>query len=136
MRQVLDHPEMIDQKGEIARRRALDLFTEGRMITEHFDLYCNSRHYSILDRRQASMTSAESLRVRFAEHYWVWKAYHLLVADAVSIQRPTKFRVVRKFLNGNFGRSADIGCGPGVFTKDLCSRATERCSRLISTEHY
>ncbi len=40
MRTVLDHPEMIVRNGDVARRRALDLFSERRMVKEHFDLYC------------------------------------------------------------------------------------------------
>ena len=40
MRSVLDHPETIVRKGADARRRALDLFSERRMLREHFDLYC------------------------------------------------------------------------------------------------
>lgn len=40
MRSVLDHPETIVRKGDDARRRALDLFSEPRMLREHFDLYC------------------------------------------------------------------------------------------------
>jgi SAM-dependent methyltransferase len=64
-------------------------------------------------------------RARIAENYWVWRFYHLFVADAVSIQRPTKFKIVRGFLNGKLGRTADIGCGPGVFTRYLCQRSAE-----------
>ncbi len=63
-------------------------------------------------------------RLRLAESYWVWRLYHLVVADAVSIQRPTKFKIVYEFLSGNLGRIADIGCGPGVFTRYLCERAS------------
>jgi SAM-dependent methyltransferase len=62
---------------------------------------------------------------RMAESYWAWRLYHLIVADAVSIQRPTKFRIVYKFLTGDLGRVADIGCGPGVFTRYLCESASE-----------
>ncbi len=71
------------------------------------------------------MNSTQKLRLRLAENYWVWKFYHFVVADAVSIQRPTKFRIVREFLGSQLGRVADIGCGPGVFTKDLCKHATQ-----------
>jgi glycosyltransferase involved in cell wall biosynthesis len=39
MRSVLDHPESVIRKGDDARRRALDLFAERRMLQEHFDLY-------------------------------------------------------------------------------------------------
>ena len=51
--------------------------------------------------------------------------YHLLVADAVSIQRPTKYRIVHEYLSGYLGRIADIGCGPGVFLRYICARATD-----------
>ncbi len=40
MRTVLDHPEIIARKGDLARRRALDLFSQRRMVNEHYDLYC------------------------------------------------------------------------------------------------
>jgi glycogen synthase len=40
MRTVLDHPETIARYGDIARRRALEFFSEQRMVREHFDLYC------------------------------------------------------------------------------------------------
>jgi len=70
------------------------------------------------------MNFAKPWRMRLAESYWVWRLYHLAVADAVSIQRPTKFRIVYEFLNGKLGRVADIGCGPGVFIQYLCKRAT------------
>jgi SAM-dependent methyltransferase len=65
------------------------------------------------------------LRKRLGESYWVWRLYHLAVSDAVSIQRPTKFRIVYEFLGDNLGRVADIGCGPGVFIQYLCERATQ-----------
>lgn len=39
MRAVLDDPEIIVRNGELARRRALDLFSQQRMVKEHFDLY-------------------------------------------------------------------------------------------------
>lgn len=58
------------------------------------------------------------------ENYWVWRLYHVLVSDAVSLQRPTKFGVVYEYLGSNLGRVADIGCGPGVFLRYLCERAT------------
>jgi SAM-dependent methyltransferase len=56
--------------------------------------------------------------------YWVWSFYHAVVADAVSLQRPTKFRGVREYLDKDLGRVADVGCGPGVFLRYLCARAT------------
>jgi len=40
MRTVLDHPEVIARIGDVARRRALDLFPQRPMVKEHFDLYC------------------------------------------------------------------------------------------------
>ena len=58
-----------------------------------------------------------------ARHYWVWWLYHLIVADAVAIQRPTKYRFVRDFLGDNLGITADIGCGPGVFVRHMSVRA-------------
>ena len=39
MKSVLDHPEIIGRKGDNARRRALDLFSERRMLQDHVDLY-------------------------------------------------------------------------------------------------
>jgi SAM-dependent methyltransferase len=60
---------------------------------------------------------------RLANRYWVWQLYHFLVADAVALQRPTKYEFVREFLGRDLGRAADIGCGPGVFTRYLCRNA-------------
>jgi len=40
MRTVLDRPEIIVENGNLARRRALDVFSQRRMVKEHFDLYC------------------------------------------------------------------------------------------------
>jgi glycosyltransferase involved in cell wall biosynthesis len=40
MRTVLDHPEKITENGNMARRRAKNLFGERRMVQEHFELYC------------------------------------------------------------------------------------------------
>jgi len=39
MRSVLRHPEMIAKRGGAARRRALDLFSDQRMVKEYFDLH-------------------------------------------------------------------------------------------------
>jgi len=39
MRSALESPEIIVQYGIAARRRALDLFSEQRMVKEYFDLY-------------------------------------------------------------------------------------------------
>jgi SAM-dependent methyltransferase len=67
---------------------------------------------------------------RFAKHHWVWRLYHLFVADAVAIQRPTKYRFVREFLGNSLGVAADIGCGPGVFIRYMAPRA----KRLIGLD--
>lgn len=40
MSTVLDHPEIVELHGTAARRRALDLFSQRRMVKEHFELYC------------------------------------------------------------------------------------------------
>jgi hypothetical protein len=40
MRTVLDHPKVIVRNGDVARRRALDFFSQRRMVKEHFGLYC------------------------------------------------------------------------------------------------
>ena len=77
------------------------------------------------------MSSWEYWRTRFGGSYWAWRIYHSVVADAVSIQRPTKFRIVHEFLGGSLGRAADIGCGPGVFTRYLCEHASEVCAADI-----
>jgi SAM-dependent methyltransferase len=63
-----------------------------------------------------------------ANRYWVWKLYHLLVADVVALQRPTKYKFVYEFLGTDLGRVADIGCGPGVFTRFLCRNAKLVCA--------
>jgi|SRR5208282_2542219 len=60
---------------------------------------------------------------RLARNYWVWRLYHLFVADAVAIQRPTKHKLVRDFLGDKLGIAADIGCGPGVFVRHMSPRA-------------
>jgi len=67
-------------------------------------------------------------RSRLAGSYWIWRFYHLVVADAVSIQKPTKFKVVYKFLGDDLGAVADVGCGPGVFTRYLCAHAEKVCA--------
>ncbi len=71
------------------------------------------------------MSSNGRWRVRLGQSYWLWRLYHLVVADAISIQRPTKYKIVYGYLSGNLGRAADIGCGPGVFTRYLCEHADE-----------
>jgi SAM-dependent methyltransferase len=65
-----------------------------------------------------------SWRKRLGESYWVWRLYHVVVSDAVSLQRQTKFGTVYEYLGDNLGRVADIGCGPGVFLRYLCGRAS------------
>ena len=39
MRSVLESPQIIAQYGSVARNRALDLFSDRRMVTEYFELY-------------------------------------------------------------------------------------------------
>jgi len=63
------------------------------------------------------MSFSERWRKRLGESYWAWRLYHFVVADSVSIQRPTKYRIVYEYLSGHLGRIADIGCGPGVFVR-------------------
>ena len=70
------------------------------------------------------MSSTNDLRKRLEQSYWVWRLYHVLVSDAVSLQRPTKFGIIHEYLGDGLGRVADIGCGPGVFLRYLCGRAT------------
>jgi len=60
---------------------------------------------------------------KLAESYTVWRLYHLLVADAVALQKPTKFRLIYDFLGDHLGVVADVGCGPGVFTRYLRAHA-------------
>jgi SAM-dependent methyltransferase len=71
------------------------------------------------------VTTPNNSRPRLAESYWVWKLYHLFVADAVSLQKPTKYKIIFRFLGGDLGRVADVGCGPGVFLRHLSARATK-----------
>ena len=42
-----------------------------------------------------------------------------MVADAVALQKPTKFSLVYDYLGRDLGVVADLGCGPGVFTRYL-----------------
>jgi len=74
------------------------------------------------------------LSERFAKHYWIWRLYHLLVADAVAIQRPTKHRLVRNFLGNSLGIAVDIGCGPGVFTRYVARRSKHLISLDIDCD--
>lgn len=69
------------------------------------------------------MSKDNSAWKRFARHYRVWWLYHLFVADAVAIQRPTKYKFVRDFLGDTLGIAADVGCGPGVFVRHMAARA-------------
>lgn len=70
------------------------------------------------------MNKANDAWKRLARHYWIWRSYHAFVADAVAIQRPTKYKLVREFLGDSLGVAADIGCGPGVFVRYMSPRAT------------
>jgi SAM-dependent methyltransferase len=69
------------------------------------------------------MNDNGSVSKRIARHYWAWRLYHLIVADAVAIQRPTKYKWVRQFLGDDLGIAADLGCGPGVFALHMSERA-------------
>jgi SAM-dependent methyltransferase len=69
------------------------------------------------------MKVVNAWRQQLGGSYWVWRVYHALVADAVALQRPTKFETVYKYLDGDLGQVADVGCGPGVFLPYLCSHA-------------
>ena len=69
------------------------------------------------------MSSKVGLWKRLARHYRVWRLYHCFVADAVSIQRVTKHKLVHDFLGDTLGIAADIGCGPGVFVRHMSARA-------------
>src|ERR1700683_861783 len=63
-------------------------------------------------------------RSALSHFYWIWLLYHALIADVVAMQRPTKYKFVYEFLGHDLGTTADIGCGPGVFTRYLCRNAT------------
>jgi SAM-dependent methyltransferase len=60
---------------------------------------------------------------RLAGSYGIWRLYHLLIADAMAVQRPTKYKLVREFLGDSLGAAADIGCGPGVFIRHMSACA-------------
>jgi ubiquinone/menaquinone biosynthesis C-methylase UbiE len=60
---------------------------------------------------------------RFGGNWGIWCLYHLIVADAMAVQRPTKYKAVREFLGDSLGVAADIGCGPGVFIRYMSARA-------------
>lgn len=76
----------------------------------------------------------KTFRRNLARSYWAWRIYHVLVADAVAIQRPTKFKAVHAFLGEQLGVVADIGCGPGVFTRRLSARARQVLAADIDLE--
>lgn len=69
------------------------------------------------------MNGNNGILKRFAGNYGIWCLYHLIVADAIAIQRPTKYKLVREFLGDSLGVVADIGCGPGVFIRYMSERA-------------
>jgi len=77
------------------------------------------------------MSSGKNWRTQLAGRYWVWRLYHFLVADAVAVQKPTKDKMIYEFLGEHLGRVADIGCGPGVFTRYLCAHADRVCAADI-----
>jgi SAM-dependent methyltransferase len=60
---------------------------------------------------------------RLAGDNGAWRLYHLFIADAVAIQRPTKYKLVREFLGDSLGVAADIGCGPGVFIRYMSAHS-------------
>src|ERR1700733_6269085 len=67
--------------------------------------------------------SGRGARSSLSNRYWTWRLYHFLIADAVTEQRPTKYKFVYEFLGSDLGRIADIGCGPGVFIRYVCRNA-------------
>lgn len=69
------------------------------------------------------MNGKDGIFKRLAGNYGIWRLYHLLIADAMAVQRPTKYRLVREFLGDSLGVAADIGCGPGVFIRHMSARA-------------
>lgn len=68
------------------------------------------------------MSNNGDISRKLARSYWVWRLYHFSVADAVAIQRATKYKLVREFLGNSLGIAADIGCGPGVFARYMSLR--------------
>ncbi len=69
------------------------------------------------------MNGKNGIIKRLAGSNGVWRLYHLVIADAVAVQRPTKYKLVREFLGDSLGVAADIGCGPGVFIRHMSTRA-------------
>lgn len=70
-----------------------------------------------------AVSNGTSISKQLARHYWIWCFYHLIVSDAVAVQRATKYGLVRNFLGKSLGVVFDIGCGPGVFTRYMSPRA-------------
>ncbi|MGA8072703.1 MAG: class I SAM-dependent methyltransferase [Candidatus Acidiferrales bacterium] len=68
-------------------------------------------------------SSGRAARSPLSHYYWIWRLYHLLIADVVAEQRSTKYKFVYEFLGRDLGRIADIGCGPGVFIQYACRNA-------------
>jgi SAM-dependent methyltransferase len=79
------------------------------------------------------MSLLNGWRSRLGRSYWAWRFYHSLIADAVAIQKPTKHKIVYDFLGRDLGTVADLGCGPGVFTRYLCAHAKQVWAADIDT---
>jgi SAM-dependent methyltransferase len=94
------------------------------MYLKSFHVYRESLAHSWVKRGKHKMTVWSDWRKRLGGSYWLWRVYHAVVSDAVSLQRPTKFKRVYEYLAGDLGRAADIGCGPGVFLPHLHDKAT------------
>jgi len=71
------------------------------------------------------MNLSNGWRAKLGRSYWAWRLYHSLIADAVAIQKPTKYKTVYNFLGSDLGTVADLGCGPGVFTRYLCTHSKQ-----------
>ena len=69
------------------------------------------------------MNEKNGVLKRLASSNGVWRLYHFVIADAMAVQRPTKYKLVREFLGDSLGVVADIGCGPGVFIRHMSARA-------------
>ena len=80
------------------------------------------------------MNGESGLLKRLAGSYGIWRLYHLIIADAIAVQRPTKYKLVREFLGDSLGTAADIGCGPGVFTRHMSARAKHLVAADIDFE--
>lgn len=79
------------------------------------------------------MSLLNGWRSKLGRSYWAWRLYHSLVADAVAIQKPTKDKIIYDFLGRDLGIVADLGCGPGVFTRYLCTHAKQVWAADIDT---